>query len=72
MIKVKTTDECAQTTFEGDSHLLLNELTVAVAALMQILIEDCDATAEEAEREIKKSCMIGICFTEHRLKHKTK
>ena len=29
-------------------------------------------TAEEAEREIKKSCMIGICFTEHRLKHKTK
>lgn len=72
MIKVKTADERAQTTFEGDSHLLLNELTVAVAALMQILIEDCDATAEEAEREIKKSCMIGICFTEHRLKHKTK
>lgn len=49
MIKVKTTDECAQTTFEGDRHLLLNELTVAVAALMQILIEDRDATAEEAE-----------------------
>lgn len=72
MIKVKTTDECAQTTFEGDCHLLLNELTVAVAALMQILIEDCDATAEEAEREIKKSCMIGICFAEDRLKHKTK
>ena len=55
MIKVKTTDECAQTTFEGDRHLLLNELTVAVAALMQILIEDRDATAEEAEREIKKT-----------------
>lgn len=72
MIKVKTTDECTQTTFEGDSHLLLNKLTVAVAALMQILIENFDATAEEAEREIKKSCMIGICFAEHRLKHKTK
>ena len=72
MIKVKTADERAQTTFEGDSHLLLNGLTVAVAALMQILIEDCDATAEEAEREIKKSCMAGICLTEHRLKHKTK
>lgn len=72
MIKVKTTDECTQTTFEGESHLLMNELTVAVAALMQILIEDCDATAEEAGREIKKRCMIGICFTEHRLKQKTK
>lgn len=72
MIKVKTTDGCTQTTFEGDSHLLLDELTVAVAAFMQILIEDCDATTEEAEREIKKSCMNGICFTEHRLKHKTK
>lgn len=72
MIKVKTTDECAQTTLEGDSNLLLNELAVAVAALMQNLIENCDETAEEAEREIKRSCMIGICFAEHRLKHKTK
>lgn len=60
MIKVKTTDGCTQTTFEGDSHLLLDELTVAVAAFMQILIEDCDATTEEAEREIKKSCMSGM------------
>lgn len=72
MIKVKTTDEHVQTTLVGESHLLLNELAAATATLMQILIEDCDATAEEAEREIKKSCMIGICFTEHRLKHKTK
>lgn len=72
MIKVKTTDGCTQTTFEGGSHLLLNELAVAVAALMQNLIENCDETAEEAEREIKRSCMIGICFAEHRLKHKTK
>lgn len=72
MIKVKTTDERVQTTSEGESYLLLNELAAATATLMQILIEDCDATAEEAEREIKKSCMIGICFTEHRLKHKTK
>ena len=72
MIKVKTTDGCTQTTFEGDTHLLLSELTVAVAAFMQILIEDCDATAEEAEREIKRSCMTGICFAERRLKQKTK
>lgn len=72
MIKVKTTDECTETTLEGDSHLLLNELTAATATLMRILIEDCDATAEEAEREIKKNCMIGICFAEYRLKHKTK
>ena len=72
MIKVKTTDDHVQTTLEGESYLLLNELAAATATLMQILIEDCDATAEEAEREIKNSCMIGICFTEHRLKHKTK
>ena len=51
MIKVKTADECAQTTLEGDSNLLLNELAVAVAALVQNLIENCDETAEEAERE---------------------
>lgn len=72
MIKVKTTDERVQTTLEGESYLLLGELAAAVATLMQILIEDCDATPEEAEREIKKSCMVGICFTEHRLKQKTK
>ena len=54
MIKVKTTDERVQTTLEGESYLLLNELAAATATLMQILIEDCDATAEEAEREIKK------------------
>lgn len=72
MIKVKTTDEHVQTTLKGESYLLLNELAAATAALMRILIEDCDATAEEAELEIKNSCMIGICFTEHRLKHKTK
>ena len=72
MIKVKTTDERIQTTFEGESHLLLNELAVAVATLMQILIKGHDVTPEEAEREIKKSCMVGICFAEHRLKQKTK
>ncbi|UVY22099.1 MAG: hypothetical protein [Bacteriophage sp.] len=72
MIKVKTTDECVQTTLKGDSHSLLDELSAATATLMQILIEDCDATPGEAEREIKKSCMAGICFTEHRLKQKTK
>ena len=72
MIKVKTTDEHVQTTLEGERYLLLNELAAATATLMRILIEDCDATAEETEREIKNSCMIGICFTEHRLKHKTK
>lgn len=72
MIKVKTTDERVQTTLEGDSYLLLNELSAAIATLMQIIIEDCDATPEEAEREIKNSCMVGICFAEHRLKQKTK
>lgn len=72
MIKVKTTDECVQTTLEGDTHLLLSELSAAIATLMRILAEDCDATPEEAEREIKKSCMVGICITEHRLKQKTK
>ena len=72
MIKVKTTDGCEQLTFEGYRHLFLDELTVAAAAFMKLRIEDCDATTEEAEREIKKSCMSGICFTEHRLKHKTK
>lgn len=72
MIKVKTTDECAQTTLEGDAHLLLNELSAAIATFMRTLIEDCDATPEEAEREIKRSCMTGICFAEHRLKQKTK
>lgn len=72
MIKVKTTDECAQTMLEGDSNLLLNELAAATATLMRILIEDCDASPKEAEREIKKSCMVGICFAEHRLKQKTK
>lgn len=54
MIKVKTTDEHVQTTLKGESYLLLNELAAATAALMRILIEDCDATAEEAELEIKK------------------
>lgn len=72
MIKIKTTDERVQTTLEGDGYLLLNELSAAIATLMQIIIEDCDATPEEAEREIKKSCMVGICFAEHRLKQKTK
>lgn len=72
MIKVKTTDECTQTTLEGDTNLLLNEPSAAIVTLMQIIIEDCDATPEEAEREIKNSCMVGICFTEHRLKQKTK
>ena len=72
MIKVKTTDERTQTTLEGESNLLLNELAAATATLMRVLIEDCDATPEEAEREIKKSCMVGICLTEHRLKQKTK
>ena len=71
MIKVKTTDEHVQTTLKGESYLLLNELAAVTATLMRILIEDCDATAE-AELEIKNSCMIGICSTEHRLKHKTK
>lgn len=72
MIKVKTTNECVQTTIKGDNHSLLNELSAATATLMRTLIEDCDATPEEAERAIKKSCIIGICFAEHRLKQKTK
>lgn len=72
MIKVKTTDGCVQTKLKGDSYLLLSELSAATATLMRILIEDCDATPEEAEQEIKKSCMVGICFAEHRLKQKTK
>lgn len=72
MIKVKTTDECTQITLEGGTHLLLDELSAATATLMQLLIEDCDETPEEAEREIKRSCMAGICYAEHRLKQKTK
>lgn len=58
MIKVKTTDECAQTTFEGDSHLLLNELTVAVAALMQILIEDRDQRFLSAAGQREQVCFL--------------
>nr|WP_303241403.1 hypothetical protein [uncultured Blautia sp.] len=72
MIKVKTTDECVHTTLEGDSHLLLDELSVAIATLMQTLIKACDATPEEVEQEIRKSCMTGVGFAKHRLKQKTK
>ena len=51
--------------------MLLDELSVAIATLMQTLIKACDATSEEVEQEIRKSCMTGVGFAKHRLKQNT-